>query len=259
MGYSIVLGTGSSALQVKVKPFPSPRIIPALSWAQDTAGNWHVTDRTANQDVHEADAVMFGTKSEMEILANWIEASGREKFVISDFDGTFFAPLVDHTQDVECTFLNLGRMRQAFFAPDSGVYELSATFRALAPAWVSTTPSLESLRLQQGFEADKSTEVRKAFFYDTNVFAVDDRSDSGRFVGTFRQRKSEAEAILRYLLHETRAQAFAFPELPGVDYPFGKAHGALPKQCLAKSISVFRVNLKVWEIKIEFVEQREIV
>jgi hypothetical protein len=251
MGYSMKFGD----LEVKVKRWPVVTLRRNITWAEDSAGFWQPCDRGTDGDFYNARVTAFGTKSEMENFADWIEANGRGTFTITDLDGIVFAPIVNQAGTLSATIIDLERLQRTFTAPGGeGIDEVTFTLRAVQPALVSSpAASLESLRLQEQFEHDKSTSVLKDFFQDGGAVSFDLGHDTGRFLGKFLQTTYEAKAILRYLMGTNRTAAFAFPALEGVDYPFGKARGS-SLQCRAKEVKISRVSLDRWNFEIEFVE-----
>ncbi len=250
---------GDFNISVPVKPLPAARVIPAIAWSQAANGEWGGTDRGASEDYYEVDVEFFGTASDMEALAAFLQGYCRGVFKIASIAGQLFLPNVLQTGIIQCVIPVRDRVQQVFYSPtEDGVQELRATFRALAPTLVtSPAASLSGLVLQEQFEADKSTTVTSVFSYDQTVTVLDRMSDAGTFKATFSQEIASAIAILRYLMVTARAAAFAFPTLPGIQYPFGEAQGALPKSCKAKSFSVSRPDLTHWDFSLELVESFE--
>jgi hypothetical protein len=151
--------------------------------------------------------------------------------------------------------IDFGERKQIQFAGVGGsVLDVSLTFRALSPSVLGTTPSLSTLRLQEGWEGDHTTEVAKSFSLNQTAFYADRQSDIGKFTGMFSQTTTELKAILAYILVTARASSFTFPTLSGVTYPFGIAKGSGPFNCKIKDFKISRKNLNRWSIMIEFVE-----
>lgn len=239
---------------VSVMAWPQPAIDWSISWVQDSAGNWNGSDRGASQDVYTADVTFMGVESEIDTVESYLQ-SNREGVTLAAFLSPVFAPNVDHTGSISVTVSRLARRRQLRWASGSagGVYGLDATLRAVSPTLLGTSPSLATLKLQDGFEADKSYEVGKAFTLSQSAVYTDRRSDVGRFVGTFRQTVDQTRAILAYFLTTARSNTVAVPTLGNVDYPWGQPRGAATN-CKVKSFRVSRRDLVFWDLEIELVE-----
>ena len=236
-------GTGVSA-----KQWPAPQVDPSILWIRDSAGNWSGSDRGASQDAYTSEAVLMGTETELDSMEGALE-DAREGMTLAAFAAPLFAPNVDHTGSISATVTRMGPRRHVAFGAGAavGVYELPVTFRAISPTLLGTSPSLATLKLQDGFEADRVFEAGKGFTYSQAAIYSDHDSDVGRF----RQQTSQAQAILAYLLTTARANTVAFPSI-GVNYPWGNP-GA-PANCKVKSFTVSRVNFVFWDFKIELVE-----
>lgn len=237
-----------------VRQWPKPIIEPAIQWIQDSSGNWNGSDRGADQDVYEAEVVFFDTEANIDALMATLEAN-REGLTLSAFATPIFSPEVDHTGSISATVISMGPRRHLAYASGGkgGVYDLPVTFRALSPTLLGTSPSLATLKLQEGFEGDASFEVGKAFTYSQASVYSDHGSDVGRFVGTCRQQTSQIQAILAYLLVTARAASVAVPTLGNVGYAWGISRGA-PTNCRVKSFSLTRVNFVFWDLRLELVE-----
>ncbi len=244
------------ALDVEVKPLPATRVVPAMVWSQAANGEWSCTDRGADQDYYEADMTFFGTKSDMDSLAAFLQSWCRGIFKIHNIDGFLFMPNVLQTGTLTCVIPSRDRVQQVYYSPtETGVQELKATFRAISATLInSPAASLSGLVLQEQFEADKTTAETTVFAYDQTATVLDRANDAGTFKGHFLQELASAQAILRYLLETARGSAFAFPTLPGVEFPFGEARGALPKSCKSIGLSCTQVDLTHWDIAPVWVE-----
>lgn len=235
-----------------VRPWPKALVSPAIRWVNDSKGNPRGSDRGASQDIYEAQAVFYDTESNINALAATFEAN-REGLTLNGFTAPLFAPNVNHLGSISATVVDMGRRRHLkFAAPLTGVYEIPVTFRALSPTLLSTTPSLATLRLQEGFQADKSFVVGKSFSYSQVAFYQDQDKDQGQFTGVFRQKIEEVRAILAYLLVTARANSFTFPSI-GVAYPFGPTKSATPN-CRVTKFLLERKDFVFWDINIEFTE-----
>jgi hypothetical protein len=239
---------------VSVKAWPRPEIDPAILWVQDSAGNWNGSDRGAAQDVYTADVTFMGVESEIDTVESYLQ-SNREGVTLAAFTSPIFAPNVSHTGSISATVSRLARRRHRAYGAGAakGVYELDATLRAISPNLLGTTPSLATLKLQEGFEADKSYEVGKDFTYNQTAVYSDQASDSGRFIGTFRQTVDETRAILAYLLTTARAASIAVPTLGNLTYAWGQPRG-VATNCRVKSIGITRRDFVFYDLEIELVE-----
>ena len=245
-----------SSLDVSVRNFATPRIIPAIEWVKNSAGNWRGSDRAAAQDVHEVDVIFYDREATLNTLVTTLESSNREAVSMSGFSTEIFAPVVDHSGTINATITRLQRRRQTSFAsPSTALFELEATFRAISPSLVGTSASLATLNLQEGFTADKDFTSPKAFMYAQTAAYADARVDTGLFRGIFRQTTAEAKAILKYVLSTARASTVAFPTLGGVTYPFGVVRGALPKNSKIIDFRLARRNFVFWDIELTFAEE----
>lgn len=245
-----------SSVDCYVRNFAKPRINWAIDWVQNSAGNMRGSDRAVAQDVHEVDVVFYDRESVINTLATTLENSNREAVTMSGFGTEIFAPVVDHSGSISATITRLRRRRQTSFAsPSQAMFELEATFRAISPSLVSTSASLATLKLQEGFTADKDFTSEKAFAYNQTAFYADASMDIGLFRGVFRQTTAQAKAILKYILSTARASTIVFPTLGGVTYPFGVIRGALPKNAKIIDFSLSRHNFVFWDIELTFAEE----
>lgn len=247
---SVTIGTGS----YNMLQWPTSRVIPSILWTQNAAGYWMGSDRGAAQDIYEADCVFVDKEYVINELATVLEEH-RESLALEGLPTSVFSPNVDHSGTLTVTAKSIRRRHIQYGVPSatSQVYALEVTFRAISPTLLATTPSLSTLKLQEGFEASPSYEMGKAFSFDQTAFYTDHGSDIGRFEGVFRQTTAQARAILAYLLTTARANAVTFPSI-GVTYPFGVSRGPLPMNCKVKSFEISRQNFVFWDLKIEFVE-----
>lgn len=236
-----------------IQPWPSPSIAPAIQWAQDSAGYWQGSDRGASQDIYEATALFAGKETTINNLEQALDAN-REFLTLSAFLAPLFAPNVDHTGSLTVAVTGLERRQVQYGAP-SQVYALTATFRAIAPPLLSTTPSLAGLRPQDGFTASHSYESPKVFSMNQTAYYGDHRSDSGQLDVELSQNTATTQGILAYALTTARAGAVAFPAALSavIAYPWGRDRGS-PTNCRFKGISVSRKNLNRWTIRLSLVE-----
>lgn len=248
------------SLQVSGTPYnlarwPTARIIPAIQWVQDSGGYWSGSDRGAAQDAYEVDCVFVDKESTINALDLALDAA-REAVTLSAFTTPLFAPNADHSSSITAVVTKIKRKHLKYGVPsaNSQLYSIDVTFRAISPTILTTTPSLSTLKLQEGYEAGDSYESPKAFSFNQSAFYGDHKSDEGAFHGRFRQKLAQAQAILGYALVTARALPFSFPNI-GVPYPFGQTHGSYAtKNCKIKSISMSRQNFVFWDLNLELVE-----
>lgn len=238
----------------RCRPWPKPKVIPAIEWVQDSAGAWIGSDRGAAQDIYEAEVTFADSNVNiigLEIVLN----ANREGITLSTMNTEIFAPNVNHTGSIACSVVDFGvRENVQFSGTTSSVQTLTVTFRALSPTLLGTTPSLATLRLQEAYSGDHSWEVGKAFAYSQAGAYSDHKSDTGYFKGAFQQTRTEAQAILAYLLITARATAVTLPTFPGVEYPFGYTRGPGPFLASIPKFEISRKDLNRWILGIEWAE-----
>lgn len=237
-----------------VLQFPESRITPALQWTQSAGLIWYASDRGAVQDVYESEVTFFDTEQRVNAVYTLLE-NNRESFTLSAFADSVFAPNVDHTQNITATITNpYNRTFKATAVPNTGMYQLNVSLRAVQPSFSSTSPSLASLRLQPGFLASSTYESKKEFAYDETPFYKDRRDDTGVFRASFVQTTAEIKPILSYLTTTARGNSIAFPNI-GVGYPFGPSKGVYSSlNCRVKNYSFKRKSFPLWQIDLELVE-----
>lgn len=256
MSYSMRFKGLSSSIEVKFKPWPAPKFTPNVTWQQDSSGRWLPCSRTIAGDFWDIEVTLFASKANMEAFALWLDKEGRETFTVSAVDGELFPPLINQSGPFQACVIDVDRVMRVFWAgPSNGVDEVRFTLRALNPAFHEATPSLASLRLQPEYEQDASWPMSPAFYAGGGATFADRQDRAGKFRGRFLQRTEEAKAILAYLAHgDGRASAFPFPTI-GVEYPFGRARGGVPKLCRVREWRITRESLGLWGFEIEFVEE----
>lgn len=257
------IGLDFEEIDVQVKPLPGCAITPSILWSQASNGEWTATDLGASQDYYECTVTVFGVIDDMNDFSSWLQAHGRDQFYVG-LSSQMFPPNVYQSADITmpCVIPTRDRLQQTFYSPpEDGVQELTLTLRMLAPVFVDTpSPSLDGLVLQEQFEADKSTTVADVFTYSQVLTVFDQNADAGTFRAVFRQDADATIAILRFIMESVRGTSFAFPELPGVQYPFGEAQGGFPFVTLRTKIhsfSISRPDLMNWDLTIEFVQSFE--
>lgn len=234
-------------------PYAQPSIRPAIEWVQDSSGYWSGSDRGAAQDIYESKVSFAGTEATLDALQQTIEAN-REGLTLSDFSSKgqeIFGPDVDYYIPISSAVIEYGLRNHIHL---NKVSTLDLTFRAIGIYNLDITPSLASLRLQEGWEGDQDWTAARAFTYGQAGVYADHRGDVGRLVGRFIQKPEEAESIMDYLTYTARANTVVLPTFPGVTYPFGRPRGAGPFNCKIPKWEISRLNLNRWAFKIEFVE-----
>jgi hypothetical protein len=255
MSYSIRLTGESTSVDLKVKPWATTPIRRNVAWEQDSSGRFLPSDRGSQADWYDAQVTVFGQKAEMETFGSWLDTEAGETFTIAVTNGVLFAPNVDQTTANTATILDMDRLKRLFWAsPTNGVDEVTFTLRLVSPTLYETAGSLAGLRLQPEYEQDSSWSRTPTFTQSGDVVHHDRRDRAGRFPGRFKQTTAEMIPILNFLMGGGRAEAFTFPTLPGVTYPFGIARGGLPLSCRAPEFSVSREGLNFWNLSIDFVE-----
>lgn len=249
------IGVDIGGTGFRFRQWPTFSISPAILWVDDSAEYPNGSDRGATRDAYLATVVFHGREPTINNLELTLDAN-RETVSLSNFSAPIFAPNVDHTGTINAVVKTMKRTQVQWGAPSATnqIYELEVVFRAITPPLLATTPSLASLRVQDGFEAGHSYTSPKAFTYNQAAVYGDRRTDEGAFEAPFSQKTAEAQAILAYLLITARANSFAFPAaLATVAYPWGRARGA-PANCKVTGISGTRKNLNRWTLKIKFAE-----
>lgn len=249
MSYSLSIGGSNYAM----RPWPQPTIAPAIRWMTDAAGYPNGSDRGSSQDGYMATALFQGRESTLNALEQTLDAN-REAVTLASFQTPLFAPNVDHTGSISAVVEGYSR-NQVQWGNGTDIYGLEVQFRAIAPTLLGTTPSLATLRYQDGAQAGHSHTSPKAFTYDQTAVYGDRRSDIGLFEGEFSQTTAEIQAILAYLLTTARASAIAFPSALSavVDYPFGRSRGT-PGNCRVTGFEIGRKNLNRWSLKLQLAE-----
>jgi len=243
-----------SSSDIKVKPFPTYEIKPAISFVQNSSGYWKGTDRGAAQDIYIGNFTAEATDTNFNALQTTINTS-KESITFSGFNTDLLAPNVDQSGSVVGTILDFGaRKHLQFNGVGASVFDINISFRALSPSLLSTTPSLSSLRLMENWQELHTTEIAKGQSLTQSYSYADRSSDAGRFVGYFSQTRAQTQAILAYILVTARAASFTFPTLSGVAYPFGISKGTGPFTVIIYDFKVTRQNINRWTIMIDFRE-----
>jgi len=244
-----------AGVATKIRPWAIPVIKPAITWVQDAKGFWHGSDRGAAQDVYETTILVQVSETLMDTLQGTFYSTSRELVNVTAINTDFFAPTVDQSGTVSSTIVDFGQRKHLQFAGASiSLQDISMTVRAVSPTLLTPTPSLATLKIQEGWEGDASREIAKGFAYDRTPSYNDRASDAGRFVGRFSQTTVQLKAILAYIMVTARASSFAFPTLAGVPNPFSVSRGSLPVNVNIVDFSFSRANLNRWNLTIDFRE-----
>jgi len=253
MSYSFKLND----LEVRVNPFPSVKITPAITWTKGAGVEWVATDRGASKDLYDLKCTAVLPRDEMVDLQTYFDSKRTSTMDMQGISGYAFPPIIDQSGSVAVSLVELGKAKQVKWAAGdvAGMYELQFTLRALTPSKLTSSPVI-NLRAEDGFESDHETTVSRFFPYDQSTPVYFDRnSDAGTF-GPVRMVLSHEEArkTLSYVLGAStgRGKAFAFPSFPNVLYPFGAPRDAAVCKCIA--VDIERVNLSRWGVNLTFVE-----
>lgn len=239
--------------EYKFRPFPTTIIRPAIQWTVDSAGYYHGSDRGIAQDIYETTLTFSRVEADINALQAALN-SNRETMVLSSFNSTgqeIFGPEVNYSGSINATVINYDKIDHIHF---NKIASTNVTFRALAVTYLSTTPSLSSLRLDEGWEGNQEFNIGKSFSLTQAASYGDHSGNLGRLVGTFTAKPSEAKAIMAYLNITARANTVALPTFLGVTYPFGYSRGTGPFNCKIPKWDVKRKDLNRWSFKIEFRE-----
>jgi hypothetical protein len=236
------------------KPFAQPTIEPAIHWFRNSAGRMDGRDFGAGQDKFLCEMTFENTPEAIDDLVATLITAGTGTVILSGITEGMapFGPLVDYEQEIEAV---IDRVSERKFPTLGRMSTVSARIRAVAPALLSVTPSLATLRLQPNYEANDNLDLPTAFTYSQAAHRLDRGVSSGRFTGRFVQTTVEARAVLAYLLVTARANVITFPALD-VTYPFGQA-GAGSDGCKITKWSLRRLNLSMWEFRITFDQDLE--
>ena len=237
-------------------PWPKPKIIPAIDWVRNSAGNLRGSDRGVAQDLYETTVQFKDTETIINSLETVLQAN-REGITLSAFAFPAFAPTVDHTGSISAAVLDFGVIKQeSFSSSNTNLLTLEVKFRAISPTILaSPSASLSGLALQQGWEAGREVTAHPEFTYTQATTYKDHNRDIGTFRGQFLQTTATLQAIIRYLMVTARASAFTLPTFSGVTYPFGVPKGSGAFSCKAREFSFSRKNLNRWDMEISFSEE----
>jgi len=239
-----------------VQLWPVPATSPAIAWKKKANGYPTGRDRTAAQDIYtgrvriaDRTAVLDALQATLDANQNGITLSG-----LSSGEMVFGAN-VDYSGSIAATVTDFGTRANVM---TNAIHELEIEFRAISPTLLATTPSLASLKLQEGWKGDRSTDITKTFAYNQTASYLKHLTDAGTFTGRFLQTTAQMQAIRAYLLTTARANPITFPALyPAPFNPFGanEADNRFQK-CFAISWSDKRINLNRWELQIDFAQAR---
>ena len=243
-----ISGTG-----IAFKPYAQPKITPAILWTVDSAGYWHGSDRGAAQDVYESTVTYNRIESNIDSLQQRLQST-REGCTLSSFTATgqeIFGPEVSYAGSISATYIDFGTVNHVHF---NKIAETQIVFRAISPTLLGTTPSLSSLRLNEGWEGGQEWNVSRMFSLDQTAYYADHQNSLGKMVGEFTANPTEAKAIIAYLLVTARANTIVLPTFSGVTYPFGYNRGSGPFNVKIPKWEIRRKDLNRWVFKIEFRE-----
>ncbi len=236
--------------------WPKPSIEWAMEWITSRKGaNQHASDRGAAQDLYFTEFTLYDTEDSINTLQA-ILAAHRYQVTLTDFGEALFAPNIDHTGSINAAITTRGARRSIGFAAGGGeLFEMTCKATAIRPPKLGLTPTLAPLRLQHGYEADKSFEARAGFSYDQTVAYTSTADDNGTFQFKGLQFTAELQQILAFILAgPSRGLAFTLPTIAGEPYPFGVIKGAGPFQTKIRSFSFSRRDFQTWNLSIQFVE-----
>lgn len=232
-----------------IAQWPEPTTRPAITWKRGADG-YHVgRDRGASEDVYEGRVRVFGIPATLDSLQAVLDAN-REGITLSGFNTgeMIFGANVSYAGSISATVTDFGMRRNL---QSTTVFELEIGFRAISPTLLGTTPSLASLRLQEGWEGNRSTDITKHFSYSQDASYLQHGTDAGIFTGRFLQTTDQMKAIRAFLLSEARAAPFQFPNVMADFYPFGANESERTFQMVcAVAWSDRRVNLNRWELSL---------
>ncbi len=254
----------SDSITIRVKEFPVCNVALAVEWPSARVaanGDVYGIDRGAQSDIYTAEIVIFGTVAEMAAVAAWLQANGRNKFRLTSISGYIFPPHIDQSGTIKVSPVARDLEGRVFFAPtEDGTNELSIKLRLtdLDEDTYVGTPSIAGLTLGEVFTQGASNTVAHTFSDSGAEVDIDLDADAGLFSAPFVQDTAATRDAMLLLTGDTiRQNAFDFPALPGVDYPFGEQRGPLPKRCKQRVIACRRISLDMWEIRPEWPESFE--
>ncbi len=244
--YSFTL---DSEIDVRVKPFPTPKWVQKIEWIKLGDGSYAPRIRPSSGDLHETEITIFGLRDEVEAIQLWIDTHP-QVVSLTSINTFLFVPLINHGASLS-VFITTNRTEQLKFVGDAqgGYYELRATMRAVSYSITNTVGSLTTLRQRSSFKAGHDFVIAPRWSYKGVPTPANPGTTQGEFDEEFYQDTLEAEAILKFF-HVNRGKAFLFPTLPGLTYPYGQLKGSVPGvYCHATDIEVRRANLKYWFIR----------
>jgi hypothetical protein len=233
----------------RIRPWPEPRTKWSVTFSKLSTGYHQGRDRGASEDVYEGTVLVSDTVAHLDSLQA-VLAANRNGITLSSMSSgeMVFGANVDYSGSISATVVNHGMRRNVFH---TGADALEITFRALSPALLGITSSWASLRLQEGWEGDRSHENQKHFSYGQTASYLDHETDAGLFSAKFVQTTEQMMAIRAYLLTTARGNPVQFPSLLPTLYPFG-ANGseAAYQMCHVVAWEDRRINLNRWELNL---------
>lgn len=227
----------------------------AIKWHQRADGNWRGCDRTADEDVYQANVTFRGPIAELIDLETVLN-NKRTDFVANFNNGEeIFGADVDHSGDVSIIVTRYGKIRKVAF---KDIFEMSLTLRLLNPMFKSIVPDFTRLRKSTHQDTRETIfELTKLFTFDQVAFVADhisnDGTEPGLFQAQFTQDQAEMPAIRRYLTVTARATKIPFPTFDNILFPFGTRAGSGPfNSRVIRWDDLGRQNFCDWNLSITF-------
>lgn len=239
--------------EFKFKPWPSITVRPAIDWTVDSSGYYRGCDRGIAQDIYESSITFTRVEADINSLQNILNLN-RGQNVLSSFASTgqeIFGPEVNYSGSINATVTDYGEINHIHF---NKIASTQIKFRALGVTLLGTSPTLPTLRLNEGWEGNQEFNNGKGFSYNQSAFYNDHSGNLGRFVGEFTMKPSEARAVFSLLIGTIRANSVVLPTFSGVTYPFGYSRGSGPFNVKIPKWDIKRKDLNRWVFKIEFRE-----
>lgn len=234
-----------------IQPWPEIETIPAIKWPSRKLANGYRygRDRGASEDVYKS-RVLISDSPEVLNALQAVLKDNRQNISLSGFNSEemIFGADVDYSVPITATVKDFGMRKNLY---NDVIFDLELEFRIITKTLLATAPSLAGLRLQQGWEGDKSFDIVKRFSYNQTASYLDHETDAGLFRGRFLQTTEQMRAIRAYLLTVARANDIPFPNLFSEPfYPFGANEQAAQFQkCNVISWSDRQLKNNLWELE----------
>ena len=246
---------GDTPFDCFIRQWPKLRIVSAITWTELANGGFIGLDRTITggivEIIHESTILFYGTLDFISSLQTKLENDCRQGCIVTNIHTPIFCPLVDYSSPIGVTIEPVPATQQSFAIGPSGMHELQAVIRADSYSYVSTSPSLSTLRLQNKYTAGKNYLELPRYSYTQIPFYANPLMEAGIFKATFFQKTSELIPILDYILISKRALPFTFPTTQCGTYPFGPTQPSAPS-CNFTSFEVQQMADDWWQLNIEF-------